>query len=58
MADIDVKAEQARLEAELAELNVQLEAIETRRQEIVNEIVQKQGIKLFLEKLDGRKPQG
>ena len=58
MAEIDVKAEQARIDAELAELDAQLKATETRRQEIINEMVQKQGIKLFLEKLDGRKPQG
>lgn len=58
MAEIDVKTEQSRIEAELEDLDAQLKAIEARRQEIINEIVQRQGIRLFLERLDGRKPQG
>lgn len=53
--DIDVKAEKTRIEAEVKALNSELQDLEARRQELANEIVRRQGMLIFLEKLDGHK---
>lgn len=54
--ELDVKAERARVEAELEKLNAELQALDGRRQEVVNEMVQRQGVLAFLERLDGASP--
>ena len=53
MSDLDVKAERARVEAEINRLQIELNTLEARRQELVNEIVKREGILIFLERLDG-----
>ncbi|MEK7777792.1 MAG: hypothetical protein AAB303_04120 [Chloroflexota bacterium] len=56
MPDLDVKAEKARVEAELQELDAQLKDIEAKRQGIINEMVRRQGVLTFLERLNGSSP--
>lgn len=53
--EIDVKGEKARIEAEIKGLNSELQELEDKRQELANEIVRRQGMLIFLDKLDGHK---
>ena len=53
--DIDVKAEKAKIEAEIKSLNSELQELEAKRQELANEIVRRQGMLIFLDKMDGHK---
>ncbi|MDO8691358.1 MAG: hypothetical protein Q7R39_15335 [Dehalococcoidia bacterium] len=53
MPELDVKAERARVEAEINRLQAELNTLEARRQVLVNEIVKREGILIFLERLDG-----
>jgi hypothetical protein len=56
MPDLDIKAEKARVEAELQELDAQFKDIEVKRQGIINEMVRRQGVMAFLDKLNGASP--
>lgn len=56
MAELDVRAERARVEQELKELNAQLGELEARRQEVVNRIVGLQAVLGYLQRLDEHKP--
>lgn len=53
--EIDTKAEKGRIEAELKNLNEELQNVEARRQDLANEIVRRQGMLMFLEKLGAPK---
>ncbi|GEM_PF-6725559 len=53
--EIDTKAEKTRIEAEIKGLNSELQELESKRQDLANEIVRRQGMLIFLDKLDGHK---
>jgi chromosome segregation ATPase len=52
MADLDVKAELARVEGELRELSSRLQELDGQRQEVVNRIVGLQAVHGYLLRLD------
>ncbi|MEK7848934.1 MAG: hypothetical protein AAB270_08415 [Chloroflexota bacterium] len=56
MGDLDVKAEVARVEAEMGELNGRLQELDTQRQELVNRIVGLQAVHGYLQRLDQHQP--
>ena len=43
------------IEAEIKSLNSEIQELEAKRQELANEIVRRQGMLIFLDKMDGHK---